>query len=544
LTGFLENEHIEFKRCGTANFNTLTSDCLRYAVGYLNAGIKGHIFFGICDDKTIEGMPIDSSMPLNAVMDVLQKKFESECLPRLATPVVEDFYQFDIQIVSNVPDNSTRVVVIFSITKLLQSPTYIWAIKDRDKETGEYALLKKKGILKMMSPTDVALLVFKRTHASSSRKPARPPNADADDDGGDVDSDSDDTPGPSVPSWRGLLPQGNVLSLDAADSRRSGPRRTPPPSNGVTAVNNPTAVDFSSNCALPSVFPDANARDSVGKVWDYVPPPSAQAPFTQGAWERKASDSGLVKSALSDHGSFVANTATAANVYSALNSSSNNMNMVSYSNATSSLVSPPSSRKPVTLIDTKIYQRYEPSVEEFVPSQSLSTPTSFTDYHEAFERPVGLNGQSSKSFENLKAQYQQALSGNPYQVPLLPPHHGQDSNSDSMFQPSSLYSSVPRIDRSSSPSDSSLSATTINVASSKMTKENVVRVLRQHRKPLLVREIVLHILGKDPAKEKADATDVQAVKKIVYNTKGTFYMIINRIVLVKWSVMYEAIASL
>ena len=125
----------------------------------------------MCDDGVVEGLPLDGT--LAGMRDTLHRKFEAECLPRLTTQPIDDFFDFDVQLLRGVPNHETRVVVVFSVTQLLESPTHIWAIKDRDKESGEYALLKKKGILKMMSPTDVALLVHKRL----SRRPQRTDDA-------------------------------------------------------------------------------------------------------------------------------------------------------------------------------------------------------------------------------------------------------------------------------------------------------------------------------------------------------------------------------
>ena len=91
--------------------------------------MQGHVFFGICDDKTIEGVPLEPGQTLAGMMDLLQKKFEAECLPRLATPLNDDFYAFDVRLLHSTPFGAgDRAVIIFSITHLIESPTHIWAI--------------------------------------------------------------------------------------------------------------------------------------------------------------------------------------------------------------------------------------------------------------------------------------------------------------------------------------------------------------------------------------------------------------------------------
>ena len=60
----------------------------------MNSRVKGHVFFGISDDTTVEGVPVDVSV--SSLIDLLQRKFESECLPRLTVTVIEDFFQFEV----------------------------------------------------------------------------------------------------------------------------------------------------------------------------------------------------------------------------------------------------------------------------------------------------------------------------------------------------------------------------------------------------------------------------------------------------------------
>jgi hypothetical protein len=60
------------------------------------------------------------------------------------------------------------VLIIFSITNIIQSPTYIWSIIGKAREE-ERAFLKKKGILKAMTPTEVALIVAKQIKNSTQQ---------------------------------------------------------------------------------------------------------------------------------------------------------------------------------------------------------------------------------------------------------------------------------------------------------------------------------------------------------------------------------------
>lgn len=354
--GIFENENIEFKKCGTGNLGTLVNDCLRYCVGFLNARIKGNIFFGVCDDKTIEGVPLDPFVDASGCLDTLHKKFESECLTRLNTAPVETFYNFDVHYVRNVPQSQpqTRVIIVFSITKIIKSPLYIWAILDRDKETGQYALLKKKGILKMMSPTDIAILVTKYVKEDMH-----------------------------------IREEESRIRMEVKES-------------GV-----PVDQTFR---VMPVAQPVATTVAPIAPI-----------------------------------------AASSANKY------------------------------------------YNPQYAEcsvFTPSASV----------------MSQPGVDHQTTDNVHSSLLASAAPVSTLSPMLPePSQLLTSSEPPTLLESSIAPASPKPSKAPHP---------------KMTKENVIRTLRQNPEGLEVREIALLILGKNPMRDKAESADIQTVKRIVYNTEG------------------------
>ena len=435
------------------------------------------MFFGVCDDKTVEGLPMEPGQTLAGLMDALQKKFEAESLPRLATSPIDDFYRFDVKLLLGTPLGAgSRVVVVFSITNIIESPTHIWAIKDRDKEAGEYALLKKKGILKMMSPTDVALLVYRNTRDALRRQePASTMSI------------------PSISS-----------QLSLTDMARMNPPLAEPP--GVEFEYVPRALQAS---AAP-----LNAN------------PSADAPQVLLAGSERGG-SFLTNSALSQPG--LSRMTTSDSYVSRSPGDSPQQRRRDHQSATD--------LPQFTTASTAAAQPTEPAA--FVPS-FLKTAPSGADFLFAHAASTGTETGAATTYgqsQHMPSQPRPSLpvpaftpdagSASPFTfppefvpsypvprpepAPLPPTTTTATAVSTNSPHGSGLGSS------GNSPSSSAVAEASPNAHL--MTKENVVRALRA-RDGLTVKEIVLTILGKNLNRDKADRADIDLVKKIVANTKG------------------------
>jgi hypothetical protein len=157
----MESEQTEFKRATTANLTIILTDCLRYCIGFLNARVKGRIYFGVRDDRVIDGIEL-TSRPAE-FLDNIQRKFEAEYLTRIVGSFpLENFFKFSLDHVfdaGSLAPTFTRVLLVFTITSLPEPPLGIWSIKDRDYNPSEVAFLRKSTILKVLTPTNVAQLV-------------------------------------------------------------------------------------------------------------------------------------------------------------------------------------------------------------------------------------------------------------------------------------------------------------------------------------------------------------------------------------------------
>jgi hypothetical protein len=316
---------------------------------------------------------------------------------------VETFYNFDVHYVRNAPNlHQTRVIIVFSITKIIKSPLYIWAILDRDKETGQYALLKKKGILKMMSPTDIAILVCKYVKED--------------------------------------MRLGDEEMRARLEVKESG-----------------VAVEQTFR-----VMPVQGSSETPYMPVDKILPAKDVA------------------------------------IESAVLSSTFN-------------VSPPPVRKDRSEVTLKsapfVAPEFVPSFPaEFVPSSHAFKNTSAYDIT-PIESTVATIPDRFEQMQRSFPNYPLSMS-----EPLV--SHGGFHVSHSTPSMSTVYpsSSFERLDNLAQPAAPEPPKT----PHPKMTKENVIRTLRQNPEGLEVREICLLILGKNPLRDKAESIDIQTVKRIVY----------------------------
>jgi hypothetical protein len=482
--GIWENENIEFKKCGTGNLGTVVNDCLRYAVGFLNARIKGHVYFGVCDDKTIEGVPLDPYVDASACLDTLHKKFESECLPRLNSVPFEGFFNFDIHYVRGAPSTNYRVIIIFSITKLLQSPLHIWAIKDREKETGEYALLKKKGILKMMSPTDVALLVHKYTSdaygrsrsdinaSSSSSSDLTVHNSNL----SRSNPDATTTSAPPSLVAKDVAPESMLPRPPQLDSGlHTGSALSPPVQRHTTGSKSiqpsPSAPPF-----VPSSQPSFSSSATSLSASHFASVPDFKPSFDSHISSQITSLPDFVPSSVQPAG--VKHYPHVDDPYSRFQ-------------AHPATVSPPSVSPPPPPV-------YQPSQNGYQPPQAGYSPP--------------LQPSASTTIPPRYAAVQVTIAQNPLSA-SEPNYHARPSlyQSPSAPQLASIHQSASMTSMDPAP----IAAEVPKEPHPKMTKENVIRILRQHPEGLEVREICLYILNRNPQRDRAESMDIQAVKHIV-----------------------------